>query len=114
MLDEAGSVRRVSRASEIQETLYQSVRRFLTANPGTTSIDPIRFREFLDANESEAQSREYVEELAGFIRRLELIGLTERELALSKNVLLAPVRPRGITTIQQFEAVIRGSVMTMD
>lgn len=114
VLDEAGGVRRVSRASEIQETLYQSVRRFLTANPGTTSIDPVRFREFLDTNESEAQSREYVEELAGFIRRLELIGLTERELALSKNVLLAPVRPRGITTIQQFEAVIRGSVMTMD
>ncbi len=114
VLDEAGKVRRVSRASEIQETLYQSVRRFLAANPGTTSIDPVRFREFLDTNESEAQSRGYIEELAGFIRRLELIGLTERELALSKNVLLAPVRPRGITTIQQFEAVIRGSAMAVN
>lgn len=111
VLDEDGKVRRVSRASEIQEELYQSVRRFLTANPGTTSIDPVRFREYLDTTESESLSRGYVEELYGFLRRLELIGLTQRELALSKNVLLAPVRPRGITTIQQFEAVIRGSEM---
>ncbi len=111
VLDESGKVRRVSRASEIQEALYQSVRRFLTANPGTTSIDPLRFREYLDTSSDETQSHEYVVQLADFVSRLELLGLTPRELALSKNVLLAPVRPRGIATIQQFEAVIRGSEM---
>ncbi len=111
MLDENGKVRRVSRASEIQDALYQSVRRYLAANPGTTSIDAIRFREYLDTSEDEVQSREYVEQLADFLTRLEYLGLTPRELTLSKNVLLAPVRPRGIATIQQFEAVIRGSEM---
>lgn len=111
VLDENGKPRRVSRASEIQDALYQSVRRFLTANPGTTSIDPARFREYLDTSEDETVSRQYVEQLADFVSRLEYLGLTPRELALSKNVLLAPVRPRGIATIQQFEAVIRGSQM---
>ncbi len=113
VLEDDGTQRRVSRASEIQESLYQSVRRFLAANPGTTSIDPVRFREYLDTTEEEAQSREYVEQLGDFLTRLEYLGLTPRELALSKNVLLAPVRPRGIATIQQFEAVIRGTEMSL-
>ncbi len=111
VLDDNGKVRRVSRASEIQESLYQSVRRYLATNPGTTSIDAARFRAYLDTSADETVSREYVEQLADFIARLEYLGLTPRELALSKNVLLAPVRPRGIATIQQFEAVIRGSEM---
>lgn len=111
VIDENGKVRRVSRASEIQDALYQSVRRYLTANPGTTSIDAARFREYIDTSPDETVSRAYIEQLADFLNRLEYLGLTTRELALSKNVLLAPVRPRGIATIQQFEAVIRGSEM---
>ena len=39
--------------------------------------------------------------------KLELIGLTAREMSQSKAIILNPIRPRGIRNVQQFEAIIK-------
>jgi filamentous hemagglutinin family protein len=111
VLDPAGALRRTSRAQEIQDALLASVRRFrdaMKAKPGAPAdVDPGVFRAFLEQNEQEAESLGYIRELNVFLNKLDRVGLTARELAQSKAIILNPVRPRGIKSVQQFEAVIR-------
>lgn len=126
-LDEAGNpvlgpdgrALRVNRSAEIQESLFQSVRRFRAAKAGPAAaegeapraaagpFDPIAFRAYLEQNPEEAQSLSYIRQVGAFLDQLEQLGLTPRELNQSKAAILTGLRPRGIPTTQQLEAVIR-------
>jgi trimeric autotransporter adhesin len=106
--DDKGKVRRVSRSQDIQDALLASVRRFREASKSRSGdIDPSAFRAFLEQNPEEAESLGYIRQLADFLNKLDRVGLTARELTQSKAIILNPVRPRGIRTVQQFEAIIR-------
>ncbi len=107
VLDPAGKARRVSRTQEIQDALLASVRRYREASKSRGDIDPGAFRAFLEQNEQENESLGYLRQLNEFLVKLDHVGLTARELAQSKAIILNPVRPRGIKNVQQFEAVIR-------
>ncbi len=108
VLDDKGKAKRVSRSQEIQDALLASLRRYREAmKQRSGEVDPSAFRAFLEQNESEAESLGYIRQLATFLNKLDRVGLTARELTQSKAIILNPVRPRGIRTVQQFEAVIR-------
>jgi filamentous hemagglutinin family protein len=102
-----GKAVRTSRIPDIQNALAASVKRYRDTEQKTGDIDALRFRKFLETKPDEAESLGYVRQMQGFLRQLELIGLTSRELNVSKNVLLNPVRPRGIRTVQQLEAIVK-------
>ncbi len=107
VLDEKGKPRRVSRSQEIQDALLASLRRYREATKARGDIDPSAFHAFLEQNETEAVSLGYIRQLADFLNKLDRVGLTARELTQSKAIILNPVRPRGIRTVEQFESVIR-------
>ena len=107
VLDPTGKPRRVSRTQEIQDALLASVRRYREAAKSKGDIDPGAFRAFLEQNEQENESLGYLRQLNEFLVKLDRVGLTARELAQSKAIILNPVRPRGIKNVQQFETVIR-------
>lgn len=110
-----GQPERVSRTQDIQNSLLASVRRYRAAQQAGTEgraagdIDPVDFKRFLETGPEEGTSLGYIRELGAFLNQLDQVGLTSRELAVSKNVLLNPVRPRGIRTVQQLEAIIRAN-----
>ena len=107
VLDEKGKPRRVSRSQEIQDALLASLRRYREAAKARGDIDPGAFHAFLEQNQTEAVSLGYIRQLADFLNKLDRVGLTARELTQSKAIILNPVRPRGIRTVEQFESVIR-------
>ena len=108
VLNDNGTPKRVSRADEIKSTLLASVRRYRAENPGVTGeVDALQFRAFVDNSSEDQASREYLDQLAGFLDLLDNIGLTPRELQTSKNILLKDVRPAGMGKVENFEAVIR-------
>lgn len=107
VLDEKGKQRRVSRSQEIQDALLASLRRYREATKSRGDIDPSAFHAFLEQNESEVESLGYIRQLADFLNKLDRVGLTARELTQSKAIILNPVRPRGIRSVEQFESVIR-------
>jgi hypothetical protein len=112
VLDEHGKVRRVSRAQEMQDALYESVRRYRdAANIKSSDIDPSAFRAYLEQTPAESESLGYVRQLETFLDKLELIGLTAREMAQSEAIILNPIRPRGIRNVQQFKEIIRADRM---
>lgn len=112
--DEAtGAVTRTSRIQDIQTALAGSVKRYRDTVQKTGDIDPVLFRRFLESGPAEAESLGNVRQMKSFLTQLELLGLTTRELNVSKNVLLNPVRPRGIRTVQQLEAIIRADTSTV-
>ncbi len=108
VLDDQGKPRRVSRSEEIKSTLLGSVRRYRSENPQVTGeVDPLQFRAYVDNTSEEAQSKDYLEQLAQFLDVLETLGLTPRELQTSKNILLKDVRPAGVGSVANFESIIR-------
>jgi filamentous hemagglutinin family protein len=108
ILDPSGQPRRVSKAQEMQDALYESVRRYREASKIKSSdVDPGAFRAYLEQTPAEAESLGYVRQLEDFLNKLEMIGLTARELNQSKAIILNPIRPRGIRNVQQFEQIIR-------
>lgn len=121
-----GKALRVNRSAEIQESLFQSVRRFRAAKAGAAAaapadgeaptpapaaraatFDPYAFRAYLEQTPEEAQSLAYIRQIGAFLDQLSGLGLTPRELNTSKAAILSGLRPRGIPTTQQLEAVIR-------
>lgn len=104
---------RAQASARIREDLQGSVRRFVDANKVTGEISPMAFRAFLEQSPEEAASLEHVVKLDALVRELEGLGLTARELTVSKRTVLNPLRPRGIRTVDQFEAVLKADTRTV-
>jgi hypothetical protein len=98
-----------SRIPEIQSALGRAFRAFREASP---AAEPAAFAEFLENNphaDGAGEVRQFLGQMAQLFRTIESLGLTDQEIAVSKTVLLRPLRVTGLPA-----GVLRRIVETID
>mgnify|MGYP000232590116 CR=1 FL=1 len=85
------------REAEIRDRLDEAVSEYL-ASAAEEIIDPVAFRGFLEFNERHAEAAQDVRQLQRLFDELSLLGLSNLELGVAREVLLGGIRPDVMST----------------
>jgi hypothetical protein len=99
----------ISRIPELQQTLARAFMDFRAASP---TAEPAEFAQYLQtarATPSVENVRVFFGDMAHLFRTIESLGLTPQEIAVSKTVLLRPLRVVGLPS-----SVLRGVIESMN
>ncbi len=107
-VDEEGNVVRTSKADRIREVLTQAWIDYRTTGD---EMGPISFYDYLASSPESEEALTYVKQLRAMFNQLRIMGLTDRELAYTKYVLVerGEIMPHGMSRTE-FDQLILGEV----
>ncbi len=102
-----GKVTVQSLANQIHKSLSDAVEAFKKEYPGQT-FDLAEFRRFVTHKPELLPARKSLEGMAKLFTDIENLGLTNREVKVSEDALVASVKPEEGISTEELKAVIRG------
>ena len=102
-----GKVTIQSLANQIHKSLSDAVEAFKKEYPGQT-FDVAEFRRFVTHKPELLPARKSLEGMAKLFTDIENLGLTNREVKVSEDALVASVKPEEGISTEELKAVIRG------
>ena len=95
---DTGESKKESRIPHLQDVLAKAFENFKKTVQGQG--DPNQFADYLVNTPGESEALALIQQLDELLNNVRLLGVTDKEFEISRNVLFRPIAPRGLTLDQ--------------